>query len=507
MNQKKAGILLSYVSEIVKILSALFYTPVMIRLLGTSEYGLYGLVSSVVSNLALLNLGFTAAYVRYYSQTKVNGTKDEMGQLNGMFMTMFILIAIIAAVCGIIMIQNMHAIFKTGLKENEYATARVLMILMVFNLSISFPNSVFDCIISAHEQFFFQRLLTVLQSILNPFLTLPLLLLGFGSIGMIIIATGLTIAKVIINIWFVLKKLKVRFIFKHFNFSLLKDIWKFTIFLFINQIIDQINWNVDRFLLGRMIGTTAVAVYGLGGQINTMYLQLSTSVSSVFVPQINRIIAERNDNHELSLLFIKIGRMQFIILALVLSGFVFVGHPFMIMWGGADFSDSYYVALWLITPVTVPLIQNIGIEIQRAKNMHRARAIVYLLIAIGNILLSIPLIMKFGSIGAAIGTAVSLFAGNILFINWYYSRKMGLEIGLFWKNILSLSKGLIFPIVIGILILRFISINNIITLIAVVLFYTCVYAVSMWLMGMNDQEKAMIMSEVQKIKHKFVKKR
>ena len=56
----------------------------------------------------------------------------------------------------------------------------------------------------------------------------------------------------------------------------------------------------------------------------------------------------------------------------------------MRMWGGKGYEDSYYVALWLIIPVTVPLIQNLGIEIQRAKNKHQARAVVYFFIAIGD---------------------------------------------------------------------------------------------------------------------------
>ena len=264
------------------------------------------------------------------------------------------------------------------------------MMLMVINLAITFPNSVFTCITTAHERFFFQRLLTVLQNILNPFLTLPLLILGYGSVAMVVITTVLTFAQAITNIWFVKFKLKEKFIFRDFNFSLLKDIWKFTFFIFLNQIIDQINWSVDRFLLGRMAGTGAVAIYGLGAQINTLYLHLSSSVSSVFVPKINKIVAEKNDNHELSVLFTRIGRIQFIVLSLILSGFIFLGRPFMIFWGGEEYVDSYYVALMLIIPVTVPLIQNLGIEIQRAKNKHQARGVVYFCIAVGNILLSIP---------------------------------------------------------------------------------------------------------------------
>ena len=76
----------------------------------------------------------------------------------------------------------------------------------------------------------------------------------------------------------------------------------------------------------------------------------------------------------------------------------------------------------LINPkdVTVPLIQNLGIEIQRAKNMHKARSAVYLFIAIANVFVSIPLIKLMGPAGAALGTAISLFAGNIIFMNWHY---------------------------------------------------------------------------------------
>ena len=88
---------------------------------------------------------------------------------------------------------------------------------------------------------------------------------------------------------------------------MLKEMWFFTFFIFLNQIVDQINWSVDKFLLGRMLGTTAVSIYGVGGQINTLYLQFSTSVSSVFVPKVNKIVAETGDDDKLTELFTKLG--------------------------------------------------------------------------------------------------------------------------------------------------------------------------------------------------------
>ena len=91
------------------------------------------------------------------------------------------------------------------------------------------------------------------------------------------------------------------------DFLLLKEIGVFSFFIFINMIVDQINWNVDKFILGVFGGTAAVAIYAIGGQINTMYMSLSTSVSSVFIPRVNAIVAQdENNNKELTEIFTKV---------------------------------------------------------------------------------------------------------------------------------------------------------------------------------------------------------
>ena len=67
INQLKAGAIISYLQMAIQILIGLVYTPVMIRLLGQSEYGLYNTVASTISILSVLRLGFNNSYIRYYS--------------------------------------------------------------------------------------------------------------------------------------------------------------------------------------------------------------------------------------------------------------------------------------------------------------------------------------------------------------------------------------------------------------------------------------------------------
>ncbi len=499
INQLKGGVMLSYGTQLVHILTGLLYTPVMLRLLGQSEYGLYQLVFSVVSYLSMLSLGFGSSYMRFYSRYKAKGDEDNVAKLNGMFLIIFTVISVICVLCGTVMLANVKAIFGNGLTPSELSTARILLALMVINIAASFINSVFTNNITAHEKFIFQRVVELLKAIFNPFLTLPLLIMGYGSVAMVSVTTFLTFFVLFLNISYCVKKIKIRFSFKQLDFSLLKEMWIFTSFIFIGIITDQINWSIDKFLLGRMIGTVVVAVYGVAGQLNSLYLSLSSSVSSVFIPRVNMLIAKKEDNKALTTLFARVGRIQFLILGLIISGYIVFGKEFIAIWAGQGYDDSYIIGLFLMIPVTVPLIQNLGIEIQRAKNLHKMRAIVYLLVAISNIFVSILCIQRWGTKGAAVGTAISLIAGNIIFMNIYYHKKVKLDIIYFWKEILKIMPAVVLASLIGFLIKNYVNIDGIIGLSINIIAYAAVYIILIWTIGMNKSEKALISGPIKKI--------
>lgn len=498
-NQLKIGVILSYITMFAQNIIGILYTPIMLRLLGKSEYGLYQLVYSVVSYLGLLSFGFGSAYVRFYSRYKVKDDEDGIARLNGMFITIFLIIALISILAGSVLVVNVELIFKQGLTPSEINTARILMILMVFNLAVTFPSSVFDSYVTAHECYFFQRVVSLLQTVSNPFLTLPLLLMGYKSISLVVVTTVLTLGKFVLNVYYCKKKLNMQFKFKNMQFSLLKEIWVFSFFIFLNMIVDQINWSVDKFILGMFGGTVAVAVYAVGGQINTLYMSLSSSVSSVFIPRINTIVADSDDNAKLTDIFTRVGRIQFIVLALVLFGFVLLGKYFISVWAGDGYDSAYYVVLLLIIPVTVPLIQNLGVEIQRAKNMHKFRSIVYFIIAIGNVLLSIPLTKVYGEVGAALGTAITMTLGNVIIMNWYYHARVKLDMKYFWNNIFSLLPAILVSFFIGLAVSKVIVVDSIINFIIVGCIYVLAYIICMYFFGLNSYEKSLFDGVINKV--------
>lgn len=506
INQLKAGAIISYISMLLGYIISIAYTPIMIRLLGQSEYGLYNLVASLVSYLGLLSFGFGSAYMRYYSRYKVNNDQHNIAKLNGMFLIVFSAIGFIAILSGLILVFNIEPILGKQLTMNELHTAKILMIIMVFNLALSFPVSIFKSYIMANEKFVFQNLLQMIKIVANPFIMLPILLMGYKSIGMVIVTTILTMSIDLANLIFCFKKLKIRFVFYQFDFSLMMEMTVFSSYIFLNMIIDQINWNVDKFILGRLYGTVTVAIYGLAAQLNTYYLSLSTAISNVFIPKVNRMVAAKNDSLELTSLFTRIGRIQFIVLALILSGMAIFGKPFIIMWAGVDYHEAYPIVLILMISATIPLIQNIGIEIQKAKNMHQFRSVVYFLIAIGNLFISIPLAKYYGGIGSAVGTAIAQIIGNIIIMNIYYSKKVGINIKYFWKEIFKFIPSLIVPTILGIIIYQTLDLFNIKVFIVAVLTYLITYIISMWLVGMNKFEKDLVRGPLMKMKLPIINK-
>ena len=493
-NQLKAGVLLSYLSIGLNSIVQLAYTPVMLRLLGQSEYGIYSLVNSVVGYLGLLTFGIGGAYLRFYSRERAKGDQESVARLNGMFLLVFSVIGVVALVAGLFLSSNAALVFGSKLSQTELERAGLLVVLLSVNLAISIPAGVFSSYVTAHEQYIFQRILHIASTVLNPFLALPLLLMGIGSLSLILASLTVTIASAAFNIVFCVKKLGIQFRFRGLRWGLLKEVYIFSAFLFLNQLIDQVNWGMDSIILGHFWGTAVVAVYGLASRINGIYLGFSTAVSSVFSPRINRIVAEGQDvNRKLLTLMIRVGRIQGLILFLILLGMILLGKPFLVWMGGSEaYLGSYSILLLLVLPVTVSLMQNLGIEIQRAKNKHQFRSVIYTIMAGVNVCISLILVPRYGANGAAVGTAVSLIVANGFIMNWYYHAKLGLNMMEFWKRVGSLARGIILPVTYCVICALALDLFQPLCFFGAGAGLVLVYALSMWRWGMNEEEKNLI---------------
>ena len=493
------GILLSFVSQLVNILIGLIYMPIMIRILGQNEYGLYQFVQSIVNYLNLMNFGFSGAYIRYFSIAKGENDENQIANINGVFLKIFFCISALSIVVGFVLFCNIR-LLSPKLTDSDYLIASELLLIMVLNLAIGFPSNVFFVYLSANQRFVFLKLLSVISSILLPVLSIPLLVFGYGSVGVVSVTLLLTIFRLGLVVWYSVTKMSIHINLKYNDFKIFKDLFGYTFFIFLSDLVDQLNNNVDKFLLGRMIGTTSVAVYSVGFDLKYFYTIVSWVVPEMFIPEVNRLVVEENDNIKISDLFCKIGVLNNYICLLMISGFVLFGKQFIRLWVGADYDNSFYVCLILLISGYVPAIQTLGVNIQNAKNMHRIRSIVYFIIACMNVICSIFLIRKLGEIGTAIGTLIAVVAGSVIFMNFYYFYFLKLRIYEFWRSILKWTIPVILLCVFSHFIIDDLIIDSWGVLTIAILFYTFIYIILLWFIGIGDAEKKKMIERIKSYK-------
>lgn len=497
--QRKIGAILSYISIIANTIIGLVYTPFMIRTMGQSEYGLYSLISSFIGYLTVLDFGFGNAVIVYTSKYHAQKKYDEEKKLQGMFFVIFCIIAVIAAILGIALYFCIPSFLGKKMTSIELEKAKILMLILTFNLVCNFVFSIFSSIISAYEEFVYQKILNIVSIVLKPIIMIPILLLGYKSIAMAITVTFINLTIMISNYLFCKNKLKINIKFNGFDKLLFKTVFNYSFFIFLNILVDKINYSVDKFILGAVCGTIAVSVYSAAASINDMFVNMSGSISGVLLPKVSKMIAKNAKDEEITNEFIKVGRLQYYIIFLIASGFTLLGKEFITAWVGNDYINAYYIIVILMIPLCIPLIQNIGISILQAKNKHQFRSVLYIAIAVVNIIISIPLAKRYEGIGSAIGTSIAVLIGNGIIMNIYYYRVINIDILRFWKNILKMLIPCMIPIILIKIIMNFINIHGYLYVFVLGSIYTSIYTIVCYMFIMNDYEKELIKKTIHKV--------
>lgn len=502
INQLKFGVYLSYVSLLVTNITNLILTPFIMRNLGQSEYGLYMLIGALVGYIAVLDFGLGNATIRFVA--KFRAEHDKKGEENFLFSTflLYSILSFVLLVIGAVLFINLDTIFGNSLTLNEIKLAKVMFFILVINLALTLPMNLFTGIITAYEKFVFPRVLTISRTLIRASVILILLSLGYKAVAIVMVDAILNISLMLLNMAYAFLKLKIRIRSHSFDKSIFKEIFSYSSLIFISVVVDQIYWRIGHMVLGVLASTSEVAIFATGMVFGQYFITFSTAISGVFLPRITKMVVNDASGEELTDLLIKTGRLQFLILGFILGGFILFGKRFILLWAGPEYGSSWLISLLVMIPLMVVLTQTIGISILQAKNMHGFRAVAYLCISIVNVFISIFLAKLYGSMGAAVGTTLSLVFGNIVAMNIYYHYKVKLNITRFFKELLSgLFLSLIGAITIGAALLV-IPGTSWVSLIIQCILFSILYVLMMWFFGMNVYEKKLFSNEFRKVKKK-----
>ncbi len=498
-NQRKIGVVLSYISLIANAVIGFLYVPLLLHAMGQAEYGLYQLMGSFIAYFSVMDFGLSSTITRYFSKYKTLGDNRNMENVLALSSLIYLIITLLVLAAGAICYWNLEGIFHNSLTPGEIVSAKKIFIVLLINIVITIPSKIFDAVIISYERFVYLKLVTILQIVIQPFVVIAVMQEYPYALGVVIVQTLFNLLLVLAKAFYSLGKLKMKIKLHAFDRQLFKSMMGFSFFVFLGSIMDQLFWRTNPVILGIVSNTVVVAVYSTATTIFNAYMSLSTVITSVFLPKVTGMVAENAPRKELSDLFIRIGRLQFLLLSCVLSGFILFGQQFIDVWVGPGYEDAYWITLFLIVPFTVDLIQNIGITILQAENKLAFRSVVFLAASVINILVSIPTAKYFGGPGCAFTTGLTFFIADAIIMNVYYARKIGIEIKAFWLEIAKIGVFSILCTLIGTVFNWIPLASGYINLGIKIIAYLMLFVPVMYFFVMNSYEKRLLKNIVVKL--------
>ena len=491
MNNRKTGVILSYILMILEVLSTLLLTPFIIRTMGQSEYGVYKLTVSINAYLLLLDLGVGNSVIRYLAKYRAAKAHEDARKFLGVAMLYYLAIGILTLAAGAVLTAVFPHVFSNGLNDQEILLGQKLLGITMVTSAVTMGSAAFSNAVIAYERFKISKGASIIQILIRMGLTWIVLRCGMGSLGIVTINLVLTVLCKGFFVFYVLFCIKLRPRLRGIETAMIKDVVAYSSFILIQMIATQLNATLDQILIGALTASSAVilAVYGVGAQIVQYFQSIGSAFNGVLMPGVVALVERRPTGETLTNEMVRIGRLVFMVLGLIWSGFLVLGQQFVTLWAGSVNDDAYYVALILMAVYTFILTQAIGGQILWAMNQHREQAVLKFGIVVFNIVATVLLIRWNPLFGATIGTFLSLLLGDVGVLNFILVKKLRIRITSYYAGLFrGILPCLIVAVAVG-LAVRFAVPAGWLGLILNAGVMCGVYALAMILRGLNGYEK------------------
>ncbi len=503
-NQRKAGFVLSYLNIFISSLVGILFTPYMVSTLGQTEYGLYQLLYAAIGYIALLDFGLGSTLTRFILKYQSENDKEKERAVVSMCVKIYCFFGIFAMLVVCAVSFNLDVFFANSISTESVDYAQKLFLIMGATTSLSLISHALSGIQTAHEKYIITKGVYTVRQLLRVVVMFILLQLDIGAMAVVTADFFVTLLLLLFDIFYCKVFLKATLIRGKWEKSLLKPLFAFSFYVFLQTIITQTNAGISRMLLGVFSTLEIVALYGIITQLNAMFSSISNVVSGVTFPQISRVVFGNADRKKLTECCARYSRYQMFISAPLMGGFILLGRIFASLW--VPEYDSTYVwicTMIIVIPETLAVVEGTIFHVMKAKNMQKTRSLILLGVTVANVLLTIPLIKWNAVFGPAIGTSISYIVGNLILSNIYYHKKVGVDVILYIKLLLKgILPAFILSLVVGVFI-TMIPVSGWLGFIIKGFLYVGEYGIITLLIGINKEEKALI----QRLINKFLKKR
>lgn len=278
--------IIQYIRLIVNVLTGLYSVRLILNALGTNDYGIFGLISGIVTLLTFISSSLSQTSIRFIgvSLGKEN-KKDTRITFSNCFwihfvMALFLVIVLISF--GPYIITN-YLVIPPERTDVAVKVFECIALILFLNI-IKTP---FEAVIISNENFTFTGIASILISLLKlaiafiiTYTTKDKLLL-YG-----IYLLGITILDFLLFLIYSHYKYSIGISYRYFSKSKLKEISSFASWTVLDVLGSVFSRDGYAVLLNRFFGPLANAVFSLARQIEGQLYSISSATIQTFKPQI-----------------------------------------------------------------------------------------------------------------------------------------------------------------------------------------------------------------------------
>lgn len=388
-----------------------FITPYIISHLGAERFGLWAITGVVTGYFGLLDFGIGASFVKYIAEFYAQDDYYKINQLVNSGVVFYSLFA--ALIIGLMAALLPSLLVFLKIPSYLYSEAKFIFLAAVSLLAVSNAFSPIGALQTGLQRMDISNKITMALSI--PYIIGVVFFMenGFGLRGLLINNAIIFMLNSILNLaaaFRVFPQLR----FKPFMSS--KEVFKKLFFfggkLQIARISSLISTHMDKLIVNRFLSLSQVVFYQLGSSIIEAMKSLALLLPSAIMPAFSELDAKKERKR---LVDGYVRSSRYLILAVTpLFTFSFVcAAQFMIIWMGKGYEKAAVIVQILSVGWGLAVMSSMRSAIVQAIGKPEIEMQAGLLAAAFNIPLSIVFVIKFGFLGAALGTSISLILSVI----------------------------------------------------------------------------------------------
>jgi membrane protein EpsK len=417
----------------------IWFTPYLIRHLGTKAYGIIPLVSQITGYMIVVTATLNSAVGRYVTIALERHNDEEANRYFNTSLfgsVLLVLLLIPLTVWATAYIGNIIVV-----PEGQEAQTRWLFVCTVAGFFLGTLQSPFGVSTYCLNRFDLQNAISLIQLVARigvvvvffSIVTPQIWHVGLAALAAMCLGWGWSI-----RLWRRLTP-SLCISISHFSRVALKHLFSMGGWIAINSIGAILYLSIDLLVVNRMFGPESGGRYAAVMQWSTLLRTLVAVVAGLFGPTMLYFYA-RHDIDGLSRYGQKAVKLVGLLMALPIGLICGLSTPLLQTWLGPKFADL----AWLMSLMTVHLSVNLAViplfSIQTVTNRVRTPAIVTMVMGIGNLALAIFLAgpMGWGLYGVAAAGAIALSAKNLIFTPLYAAHILNRRLDAFFWEILPI---------------------------------------------------------------------